>query len=172
MVLPCAVQCLLGSLDICFIEFFWCQATKIKLVTAKVWPKGGPKNGSVLRPQKWPRENKYIISAYDSGRAHLGSRNGSKSGPAILPTKICREALKQMLLPLKCATRPIEHKPPRKELGRTCLWRTVSDSISGAENCTVTRRSSAHWPVMSEGSKHVCSINCCIRSWLDIFPPV
>ena len=57
-------------------------------------------------------------------------------------------------------------------LGRTCLWRTVSDSISGAENCTVTRRSSAHWPVMSEGSKHVCSINCCIRSWLDIFPPV
>ena len=61
MVLPCAVQCLLGSLDICFIEFFWCQATKIKLVTAKVWPKGGPKNGSVLRPQKWPRENKYIF---------------------------------------------------------------------------------------------------------------
>ena len=57
-------------------------------------------------------------------------------------------------------------------LGRTCLWRTVSDSISGAENCTVTRRSSAHWPVMSEGSKHVCSINCCIRSWLEIFPPV
>ena len=54
-------------------------------------------------------------------------------------------------------------------LGRTCLWRTVSDSISGAENCTVTRRSSAHWPVMSEGSKHVCSINCCIRSWLEIF---
>ena len=57
-------------------------------------------------------------------------------------------------------------------LGRTCLWRTVSDSISGAENCTVTRRSSAHWPVMSEGSKHVCSINSCIRSWLEIFPPV
>ena len=57
-------------------------------------------------------------------------------------------------------------------LGGTCLWRTVSDSISGAENCTVTRRGSAHWPVMSEGSKHVCSINSCIRSWLEIFPPV
>ena len=57
-------------------------------------------------------------------------------------------------------------------LGRTCLWRTVSDSISGAENCTVTRRSSAHWQVMSEGSKHVWTINCCIRSWLEIFPPV
>ena len=40
-------------------------------------------------------------------------------------------------------------------LGRTCLWRTVSDSISGAENCTVTRRSPAHWPVMSEGNRHV-----------------
>ena len=40
-------------------------------------------------------------------------------------------------------------------LGRTCLWRTVSDSISGAENCTVARRSPAHWPVMSEGSRHV-----------------
>ena len=172
MVLPCAVQCLLGSLDICFIEFFWCQATKIKLVTAKVWPKGGPKNGSVLRPQKWPRENKYIISAYDSGRAHFwGHETAPKVAPLFCP-QICREVLKQMLLPLKCATRPIEHKPPRKELGRTCLWRTVSDSISGAENCTVTRRSSAHWPVMSEGSKHVCSINCCIRSWLDIFPPV
>ena len=64
------------------------------------------------------------------------------------------------------------HFHPPWLLGRTCLWRTVSDSISGAENCTVTRRSSAHWPVMSEGSKHVCSINCCIRSWLDIFPPV
>ena len=37
----------------------------------------------------------------------------------------------------------------------TCLWRTVSDSISGAENCTVTRRSPAHWPVMSEGNRHV-----------------
>ena len=57
-------------------------------------------------------------------------------------------------------------------LGRTCLWRTVSDSISGARNCTATRRSSAHWPVMSEGSKHVCSINSCIRSWLEIFPPM
>ena len=34
-------------------------------------------------------------------------------------------------------------------LGKTCLWQTVSDSISGAENCTVTRRSPAHWPVMS-----------------------
>ena len=67
---------------------------------------------------------------------------------------------------------PGRWRPKRKVLGRTCLWRTVSDSISGAENCTVTRRSSAHWPVMSEGSKHVCSINCCIRSWLDIFPPV
>ena len=40
-------------------------------------------------------------------------------------------------------------------LGRICLRRTVSDSISGAENCTVTRRSPAHWPVMSEGSRHV-----------------
>ena len=59
-----------------------------------------------------------------------------------------------------------------KILGRTYLWRTVSDQISGAENCTVTRRSSAYWQVMSEGSKHVCSINCCIRSWLEIFPPV
>ena len=59
------------------------------------------------------------------------------------------------MFPLKCATRPIERKPPRKELGRTCLWRTVSDWISGAENCTVTRRSPAHWPVMSEGNRHV-----------------
>ena len=42
-----------------------------------------------------------------------------------------------------------------KLLGRTCLWRTVSDSISGAENCTVTRRSLAHWLVMSEGNRHV-----------------
>ena len=82
-------------------------------------------------------------------------RNGSKSGPAILPTKHCREMLRRMFLPLKCATRPIERKPPRKELRRTCLWRTVSDWISGAENCTVTRRSPAHWPVMSEGNRHV-----------------
>ena len=156
MVLPCAVQCLLGSLDICFMKLFWCQAIKIKLVTAKVWPKGEPKSGSVLRRQKWSCKNKYIISAYDSGRdPFLGSRNGSKSGPAILPTKHCREMLRRMFLPLKCATRPIERKPPRKELRRTCLWRTVSDWISGAENCTVTRRSPAHWPVMSEGNRHV-----------------
>ena len=40
-------------------------------------------------------------------------------------------------------------------LRKTCLWRTVSDWISGAENCTVTRRSPAHWPVMSEGNRHV-----------------
>ena len=66
----------------------------------------------------------------------------------------------------------IRDHPVLNILGRTCLWRTVSDSISGAENCTVTRRSSAHWPVMSEGSKHVCSINSCIRSWLEIFSPV
>ena len=46
------------------------------------------------------------------------------------------------------------------------------EDLSMAENCTVTRRSSAHWQAMSEGSKHVCSINCCIRSWLEIFPPV
>ena len=45
---------------------------------------------------------------------------------------------------------------------REDLSRTVSDSISGAKNCTVTRRRSAHWLVMSEGSKHVWSINCCI----------
>ena len=44
--------------------------------------------------------------------------------------------------------RPFGH-PCDQLLGRTCLWRTVSDSISGAENCTVTRRSPAHWPVMS-----------------------
>ena len=61
VVLPCAVQCLLGNLDICFIELFWCQAIKIKLVTAKVWPKGGPKSGSVLRRQKWSCKNKYIF---------------------------------------------------------------------------------------------------------------
>ena len=82
----CAVQCLLRSLDICFIELFCCQATKIKLVTAKVWPKGGPKNGSVLRPQKWPRKNKYIISAYDSGRAHFwGHETAPKVAPLFCP---------------------------------------------------------------------------------------
>ena len=151
VVLPCAVQCLLGNLDICFIELFWCQAIKIKLVTAKVWPKGGPKSGSVLRRQKWPCKNKYIISAYDSGRAHFW---GHETDPKVAPL-FCPQSLRRMLLPLKCATRPTERKPPRKELGRTCLWRTVSDSISGAENCTVTRRSPAHWPVMSEGNRHV-----------------
>ena len=83
-----AVQCLLGSLDICFIEFFWCQATKIKLATAKVWPKGGPKNGSVLRPQKWPRKNKYIISAYDSGQAHFwGHETAPKVAPLFCPQR-------------------------------------------------------------------------------------
>ena len=86
VVLPCAVQCLLGSLDICFIEIFCCQATKIKLVTAKVWRKGGPKNGSVLRPQKWPRKNKYIFSAYDSGRAHFwGHETAPKVAPLFCP---------------------------------------------------------------------------------------
>ena len=89
---------------------------------------GGPIFGVTKRIQKWPR---------------------------YLPTKLCREVLRRMLLPLKCATRPIERKPPRKELGRTYLWRTVSDSISGAENCTVTKRSPAHWPVMSEQNRHV-----------------
>ena len=44
---------------------------------------------------------------------------------------------------------------PQQILERTCLWRTVSDSISGSENCTVTRRSPAHWLVMSEGNRHV-----------------
>ena len=82
VVLPCAVQCLLGNLDICFIELFWCQAIKIKLVTAKVWPKGGPKSGSVLRRQKWSCKNKYIISAYDSGRAHFW---GHETDPKVAP---------------------------------------------------------------------------------------
>ena len=86
VVLPCAVQCLLGSLDICFIELFWCQAIKIKLVTAKVWPKGGPKSGSVLRRQKWSCKNKYIISAYDSGRAHFwGHETDPKGAPLFCP---------------------------------------------------------------------------------------
>ena len=86
VVLPCAVQCLLGSLDICFIELFWCQAIKIKLVTAKVWPKGGPKSGPVLRRQKWSCKNKYIISAYDSGRAHFwGHETGHETDPKVAP---------------------------------------------------------------------------------------
>ena len=86
VVLPCAVQCLLGSLDICFIELFWCQAIKIKLVTAKVWPKGGPKSGSVLRRQKWSCKNKYIIFAYDSGRAHFwGHETDPKVAPLFCP---------------------------------------------------------------------------------------
>ena len=86
VVLPCAVQCLLECLDICFIELFWCQAIKTKLVTAKVWPKGGPESGSVLRRQKWSCKNKYIISAYDSGRAHFwGHETDPKVAPLFCP---------------------------------------------------------------------------------------
>ena len=74
-------------MDICFIELFWCQAIKIKLVTAKVWPKDGPKSGSVLRRQKWSCKSKYIISAYDSGGPIFGVTKRIQKWPRYFANK-------------------------------------------------------------------------------------
>ena len=129
VVLPCAVQCLLGNLDICFIELFWCQAIKIKLVTAKVWPKGGPKSGSVLRRQKWSCKNKYIISAYDSGRAHFW---GHETDPKVAPL-FCPQSFAE-----RCCDRCFFHwsarhglqNASRHEKNCTC-WKNIWELLKG-----------------------------------------
>ena len=81
VVLPCAVQCLLGSLDICFIEIFCCQATKIKLVTAKVWRKGGPKMGPFYGPRNGPAKINIYIYFW-----------GHETAPKVAPLTVQRGA--------------------------------------------------------------------------------